>query len=170
MILSPFYIGTIPTVVWKYGLDQWIVQGIWVCPWSKAHKSTLEFIKSKSFNHGLLSYQPSSTGHSAKVGWLAGADWLVTQKAMFKFFTFQWILVYFCVLLTRDIAIYLEQFIGPTHIYRQLWQVQPPDFCTFRRPCFNQSIVKMKIFVDITVWESDFVQRYVVEIRLQIRL
>ena len=39
---------------------------------------------------------------------------------MFKWFTFQWILVYFCVLLTRDIAIYLEQFIGATHISRQL--------------------------------------------------
>ena len=43
----------------------------------------------------LLSYQPTSTGYLAKMGWLAGAGWLVTQKdnvgSQFFFFACFWI-------------------------------------------------------------------------------
>ena len=44
-----------------------------------------------------------------------------TLKAMDKFFSFLWILVVLWVLLTRDPAIYLGQFISPIYMSRQMW-------------------------------------------------
>ena len=48
--LTQGYRGTWGTVVWNNSLDLWIVQGIWMGPWSKPNKSTLEIIEKKMFS------------------------------------------------------------------------------------------------------------------------